>query len=179
MPGWNKWRNLYDCLHVEFLGFVKDVTAELMRSEALDAVADGSAADLSESLWVQWLDYLCYTKATKQMGKESCFTPLTIGVHAWHSYPTLAQRIKGAECLPSTIPHAAPRALSKGRFELGPAQLNFHTRQTICMCLFVTHTATQIQLMPFLLQTQCVGAVANQEFGPILLEHISVSNEHA
>ena len=103
MPGWNKWRNLYDCLHVEWLGFAKDVTAELMRCEAVDAVADGSAANLSESLWVQWLDYLYYSKVTKKMGKEACFTLLTIGVHAWHSYPTLAQRIKGAEFLPSTL----------------------------------------------------------------------------
>jgi hypothetical protein len=98
MPGWNKWRNLYDALHVEWLGFAKDVTAELMHLEAVDSVADGSAADIAESLWRQWLDYLVVSKATKKMGKEICFTPLTIGLHAWHSYVTLAQRIKGAEC---------------------------------------------------------------------------------
>ena len=95
MPGWTKERNLEDELHDLYLGWMKDVCAQLMFDDAEHMVSLGVAPNVCEALYLQWTHYLTFYQGR---ASENVFTLNTLSWSSSNCYPRLPDRIKAATC---------------------------------------------------------------------------------
>jgi len=68
VPGWSIWHNLYDTLHLLWLGFAKDIAGQLLYDEAAAKVASGSCASMDLALAA------LYAECREERHEDSSYT---------------------------------------------------------------------------------------------------------
>ena len=92
---WTLARNLWDLLHLLWLGFVKDLLAAELYLTALEEFPN---LDLDVSLGLLWDEMRLTNKLLRRDCKTKRWNTNTISWEGNKDYPTLASAIKGADC---------------------------------------------------------------------------------
>lgn len=97
MPGWDIYSNLFDLLHLLWLGIAKDFAASLLLviASKYGQILFGTD-DLADALFELWKECKRWHKDRKITCPVRKFTPRTLSWSSNNDYPTIESRIKGA-----------------------------------------------------------------------------------